>query len=61
MAGPGKYANQETKAKRVIETGRQGDRRLKREWWANSQRSRQTTRERSCQPVREEQAGRQAV
>lgn len=61
MAGPGKYANQERKAKRMIETGRRGDRWLKREWWANSQRSRQTTRERRCQPVREEQAGRQAV
>lgn len=49
-----------TKAKEVVETGRRGDRWLERKWWANSQRSRQTTREKGCQPVREEQTSRQA-
>lgn len=44
----------------MTETGRRGDRWLERERWANSQESRQTTRERGCQPVREEQTGRQA-
>lgn len=48
----------------MIETGRRGDRWLEREWWANSQRSRQTTRERERLPASQggadQQAGRQA-
>lgn len=53
----------QTKTKKVIETGRRGDRWLKRKWWANSQRSRQTTRERNrlaaSQGGADRQAGRQ--
>lgn len=44
----------------MIETGRRGDRWLEREWWANSQRSRQTTRERKRLPASQEGADRQA-
>ena len=44
----------------MIETGRRGDRWLQREWWANSQRSRQTTRERKRLPASQGGADRQA-
>ena len=44
----------------MIETGRRRDRWLEREWWANSQRSRQTTRERKRLPASQGGADRQA-
>lgn len=47
---------------KVIETGRQGDRWLERESGGQtaSKADRQPEREKGCQPVREEQTGRQA-